>query len=461
MQPPEIIKIKDLLAKTNLTIPEYQRPYKWTIKNVNQLIDDILLFNNKDSYRLGTIVLHQDSLLAKLKKIKWSNSHEGLALKDFQYQFNEFCKKSYHELNIVDGQQRTISLLLIYYALKEANKRYVDSIKINFDSKFDSDISKFNIQNNYQAIKKRIDEFDEKTINFLFEKCEVVLITLNDLTEAFQFFDSQNARGKDLEPHDLLKAYHLREMSDIDEKDKIEIVQRWEDMDSEKLAKLFENYLFRIRRWSKGESARFFTKKEIDVFKGLNLSDKNRYNYSKIQVIANNYVDRHNQEYHSQIDSHIMNYPFQFDQPIINGKRFFEMVGYYQKAKNNLEKVDDDILKLLNDYDGRFRTGDKYVRNLFDCALMFYLDKFGKVELDKTIKILFIWAYSLRLKQHSVQIASMDNYAQEGKRVFRLIREATNHKEIINMQLENIEKIVATKVEKITEKFKEFGYVTK
>jgi len=30
-----------------------------TIKNVNQLIDDILLFKDKKSYRLGTIILHK------------------------------------------------------------------------------------------------------------------------------------------------------------------------------------------------------------------------------------------------------------------------------------------------------------------------------------------------------------------------------------------------------------------
>jgi hypothetical protein len=29
---------------------------------------------------------------------------------------------------------------------------------------------------------------------------------LTDVSEAFQFFDSQNARGRDLESHDLLKG---------------------------------------------------------------------------------------------------------------------------------------------------------------------------------------------------------------------------------------------------------------
>ena len=44
------------------------------------------------------------------------------------------------------------------------------------------------------------------------------------LSEAFQLFDSQNNRGKSLEPHDLLKAYHLRKQYSEDEK----IVEKWE-----------------------------------------------------------------------------------------------------------------------------------------------------------------------------------------------------------------------------------------
>jgi hypothetical protein len=39
-----------------------------------------------------------------------------------------------------------------------------------------------------------------------------VIINVDKVEEAFQLFDSQNTRGKELDPHDLLKAYHLREM---------------------------------------------------------------------------------------------------------------------------------------------------------------------------------------------------------------------------------------------------------
>ena len=71
-----ITKIGDLLLQNNITqdkdgktisdinlvIPNYQRPYKWTAKNVIQLLDDILdaKKENKETYRVGTLILHHE-----------------------------------------------------------------------------------------------------------------------------------------------------------------------------------------------------------------------------------------------------------------------------------------------------------------------------------------------------------------------------------------------------------------
>lgn len=43
------------IENVRLTIPEYQRPYKWTARNAIQLLDDILdaKNNNKERYRVG------------------------------------------------------------------------------------------------------------------------------------------------------------------------------------------------------------------------------------------------------------------------------------------------------------------------------------------------------------------------------------------------------------------------
>ena len=49
------------IERINLTIPIYQRPYKWTAKNVNRLLDDIedAMHASKEVYRVGTLILHK------------------------------------------------------------------------------------------------------------------------------------------------------------------------------------------------------------------------------------------------------------------------------------------------------------------------------------------------------------------------------------------------------------------
>ena len=84
----QVISVEELLNKKNLAIPHYQRPYRWTTENVSQLLEDIFdsYKKGKKQYRIGTVILHNNG----------------------------------ETLDIVDGQQRTItfSLLFIPYIRK-------------------------------------------------------------------------------------------------------------------------------------------------------------------------------------------------------------------------------------------------------------------------------------------------------------------------------------------------------
>lgn len=447
----EIINVGNLLQYKNLTIPFYQRPYKWTTKNVNQLIDDIFLHKNKSAYRLGTLVLHDDGNI----------------------------------YNIVDGQQRTITLILIAKALFEERtndfknpelKILLETLNKNIiNPEFSSDISIKNIQDNYKEIVRRVAGFDEEIISFLFNKCEFIKFVLSDISEAFQFFDSQNARGKDLEPHDLLKAYHLREFFHSDDSVKKKVVDSWESMQTKELANLFGEYLFRIRSWSKGNSARYFTKVNIEIFKGINIENTENYPYTELVRIAHFYTDRYNSSYERSIDRNQSNYPFQIDQTIINGRRFFEMITHYIDVFNKtinrdspaiflkykLSQNAQTIFNTINTYEGRNRTGDGYVRTIFDCALLYYIDKFGIREISQAVERIFIWAYTLRLSYQAVQIASMDNYVLDGINIFREIKEANKPNEIISLYLKPIEKNYSTKTEDIANIFETLRYYDK
>lgn len=438
----KIIKVKDLLSKENLDIPEYQRPYKWTFKNINKLIDDILRFKNKDAYRLGTVVVH-----------------------------NEIEKDTY-KLNIVDGQQRITTLILLLKVIlnnqklinaffKEYAKNLHNEIILP-ELNFSNPLSLKNIQLNYQELKKKVNdkEFDENVVYFLLNKCEIVYIELDDITEAFQFFDSQNARGKDLAPHDLLKAYHLREMYNISEEEKTHLIKVWEKTDEEgNLEELFNNYLFKISNWSRGKSARYFTKNDVDTFKGISISEntKELYPYALLYQMTNVFVDDYNQHSSRRVDLSNLQYPFQLDLPILNGKRFFEMISFYSERVKKIRNLKDNkTIKFLDDYNGKNRIGDTYVRLLFECALIYYIDKFGEKEIDKVIDKFFIWAYKLRLELQAVRLASVDNKAIESN-VFKIIKDANIHTDVVNLYVANIDNI-KFKHNELKNKFKELGY---
>ena len=108
----EIIKLGEVY-RLNLKIPEYQRPYKWTSKNVNNLIDDIISNKEKDEYRLGTLVFHDD----KQKSLK-----------------------------IVDGQQRIITIALILFALNK-NKEELLRYWENLNKLHENELLKHNFDN--------------------------------------------------------------------------------------------------------------------------------------------------------------------------------------------------------------------------------------------------------------------------------------------------------------------------
>lgn len=458
---PQIITLKELLTNENLKIPSYQRPYKWTTKNVNQLIDDILIHKEKSEYRLGTLVVH-----------KHFQDKDNREISEETYLEDTINNKIISD--IVDGQQRTITLTLIAYAITQKQNKTKEEEKAlkSFDPKllnlsFANDISKSNIQNNYKQIERRIADFDEKSIWFFLEKCTLVEVVLDDISEAFQFFDSQNSRGKDLEPHDLLKAFHLREMNNFStEEERKKTVEKWESLDTAKLSKLFSQYLFRIRNWSNGHSARYFSKNEVDVFKGVSPDIEENYPFAAMLRIAHFYVEEYNRSYHRNIDKREMVFPFQIDETIINGKRFFEMIEHYQimidkvKSKEISEKY--PILNIIKTYEGSFRTGDKYIRNLFHCGLIYYIDKFGDKDLPKAIDKIFVWAYSLRLKLHAVGLDSVDNFAlNQGHsqiQLFKRIKETINPNDILNLQLETIRENKSSKTEKIVEQFKSLKY---
>lgn len=426
------------LPFNDFVIPPYQRPYKWTAKNVNQLISDILAFKERKQYRLGTLVLHNDE--------------------------------------IVDGQQRIITLALLirimYNALKDEKVKesysdidkkinaFSNSDKVSFSNRY----TLHNVIENIHTIESRKADFDQQLFDFLLTKCEFVVVRLNSISEAFQFFDSQNARGKDLAAHDLLKAYHLREISTLSQEDSNNI-DEWQNKPTSFLREVFLT-LFRAKRWSRGKWGRRFTKDHTDLFKGISLSDGKRYPFYQMEVIAHIFSSMYNQDPIRAIDRNHIEYPFNLDDQIINGGRFFDMIRHYMNLYEHIrlyrKSLPDgsrakDILNLITSYNGSGRTGDGYIRDMFYTLLLYYVDRFGEEELDKVIPQFFIWAYKLRLQLSAVQLASIDNYATAWDSMFRYVYDAKTPYDIININIEGVQSKQCSGCEKIKNLFKEYN----
>lgn len=411
------IKSVDELLKMDLDIPLYQRPYKWDIQNIEDLfldisnaISDRKKYGDSFKYRIGTILLHKN-------------------------------KEGKHAYDIVDGQQRIISLVLMKLYLQPG---FTCSI---LEKNFTSKTTQYNIHRNYTFISEWFSlnhDVKGSFIKAFAEILEVIVISVDEETEAFQLFDSQNTRGKELYPHDLLKAYHLREMKHYPYEME-HAVTKWEAKDSGKIKELFDLYLFPIWAWSRGNKSRPFTAKEIDTYKGL--VEGSTYTYARRASKASPL--------------------FQITEPFIAGNDFFEMVDHYLNLLKDIkteicnnqsfkelksllcnEKGTETVqeVKTVEEMDNikHDSAGFRYVINLFYCALLCYYDKFHNFD-QMAVKKLFIWAFMLRVDMEHLGFDSVNKYAVGGDDnsrytnkigIFSKISMARMHYEISSLQIE-------------------------
>ena len=397
--------VGEVLKKGNLRIPFYQRPYKWNRKHIRNLFYDLRDAMGKKEYQVGSVILHEN---------------DGY-------------------LDIVDGQQRLISISLFLHLLDDL-ENYKGAEQLLSSAVF-GELSCYHASENYnewENLTQLVGENQAKDIcNFLLENCSVSVITMPQerLSEAFQLFDSQNNRGKSLEPHDLLKAYHLRKQDSEDEM----IVEKWEQFVEDKdlsLKELFDKHLFRMRRWSRGETGltnkRYgsylrFTEAFIDDFKGVDLNQ----NFPYLELYR-----------------HIEKLPMSITMPIIDGSKFFEYIeSAHETIKEHKDFLNEELgfsdepegeeknlaypegmLNIYNSSKGRYLKCHNIFLNI--CSL--FAERFGKDELSKEIvETLFIWSYYPRVKSKAIYDATVGKYAaggsfrqKEAQKLFQLLSHA-------------------------------------
>ncbi|MFP4678731.1 DUF262 domain-containing protein, partial [Pasteurella multocida] len=295
--------------------------------------------------------------------------------------------------------------------------------------------------------------------DFILKNCSMVYVKLVSLEEAFQFFDSQNARGKPLAPYDLLKAYHLRSLSTEKSAEVLDCVEKWENAISPTDGKgsldlIISKLLFRLRQWHLGNDGEVFNNKDIDIFKGVN--EECVYPYlaaSKASLALFNMSKQNPFIYKSHL-------PFNIQQTIINGRSFFWFVEHYRNLENKLFNSNNgellkysvqnkNYIEFTTHYEGSDRTGDRYVQNLFKCAVLAYYDKFAEDSLDIALDRALRWAFSLRLKNQSVRYRTIENEGQNRNGLLALIVQAREPKDILRYIPPKVEKSECTKADEL------------
>ena len=246
-------KIEDVifLSSDKFKIPRYQRPYSWDEDQVSDFWND--LYNSNSSLFFGSFV--------------------------FNYEYYE----SDEYIEVIDGQQRLITITILLCVLRDLYKTFKNKEKANLTQrhtiafedhmtgketyrlecgeslleffqdhlqKYGSDIMTTSarkkehklVKNNYLFFKNQIEdelkketELDKKiavldSIKKKIANLKIIWIRIETDNDAYSIFETVNARGVDLTVADLLKNHLL---SQLKEKDGIDTAKTdWLEIES-------------------------------------------------------------------------------------------------------------------------------------------------------------------------------------------------------------------------------------
>ncbi len=282
--------LKDILATALVSyyqIPDYQRPYQWTEKNCEKLLDDLFSsyeYYKESGYFCGSLVL---------------------------IVINTDSETNAETYDIVDGQQRLSTFILLAKVLADLyngldpeyleylqaswKDRYTERKRLSFNTigsnaeyDFQDALEHFNdsqasknkiIENNYLknaiCLKNYLREKEIEDINdfieWLYSNVVFITITCPDADKALRIFNVLNARGLALNATDIFKGELLKELAK--EEDQKKLVSRWNalsqkcsdnDLTMETLFSWYLTYLNPVTSRGKME------KRLVTWFKNLN-----------------------------------------------------------------------------------------------------------------------------------------------------------------------------------------------
>ncbi len=382
-----------------LKIPKYQRIYTWKYEQVKTLLDDIVSIR-LSKYFIGSVILHRQIIGG--------------------------CE----ELDIVDGQQRLVTIALIKYKLIDDLQNVPTGLMQFLECKYASLDAQNNIRQNLQIISDYLaDDERRRLISKNINKLTFgVLVIRNsgDLDLAFTFFSNTNSKGKKLTDYDLLKPHHLRFISPDFEEQQMHLATKWDQMigncrNVEEEAQMnqdlrqqvtyirvMELYLYRLRKWEQYQNADdsidHYIKKEFEAAPIIN----------EIPPFGEK---------------------FHFGEPIQGGQHFFAYVDHfieeyeifstlYERKKTIAKKEDDENRSLVVDpFKTYFKHGkSKWYSSVIEALAFCYYLKFGESYINEAIVSITRYISIIRFRLGRAYKPTILNWARQSKVVMDIDR---------------------------------------
>jgi hypothetical protein len=367
-----------------LAIHKSQRPYVWDIDKVNRLIEDLEDFKkrceekgyNDLPYYMSTIVLFKNT--------------EG---KD--------------QLEIIDGQQRITTLLLLdYFANDSLSILSCSPEKVILE--YSSNVSAQNIRKVKSFLKQsetllRISFLKE----ILKERLIFTVVEVDSEDEAFTYFDTQNNRGKKPSIDVVLKAVHLRGIINNENLQK-GCAEKWESIERFAFHGIYipgeidgflypfiKFLLWRSRAW-KFNNASFSDDSKIEnTFSRRLLSPNDNIirfypqsiicNKQELEMINGELFYTPKPLNFSEIIK-TENLPFQLRQPLKKGFEFFLYIEKYALIYKHLftdkeNKCSEELNAFKSFYKKVYSYHSVYMKQYYMLCFMMYYDKFKENNL--------------------------------------------------------------------------------